>query len=265
MKHIPTFENFLNEGDMTNYYDGFILLDFKTKKNYKFKYVKGTSNVKVEDEAIAKVMKDTGGSRANFAVHGFVKKGEWDKTDAEVLESYVFESLLAEGAMSDIDLLAKEAKDFKAFVITFKKEYSNLDAGNDKELEAWLKTVYDSATNEASVPNFSMLDYSQLSSREQQLHGELSQIIFKYKNLTNKEKLNAVGGLLKRIESGDLSESIDEAFNFSLSSNAKAATDVITAIEKNSNFLKESDMAEMLNVLSATLNKVGYLGLEDYK
>jgi len=209
MKHIPTFENFLNEGDMTNYYDGFILLDYKTKKNYKFKYVKGTSNVKVEDEAITKVMKDTGDSRANFAVHGFVKKGEWDKTDAEVLENNVFESLLEEGAMSDIDLLAKESKDFKAFVIAFKKEYSNLDAGNDKELEAWLKTVYDSATNE--------------------------------------------------------SNEVDEAFNFSLSSNAKAATDVITAIEKNSNFLKESDMAEMLNVLSATLNKVGYLGLEDYK
>jgi hypothetical protein len=63
-----------------------------------------------------------------------------------------------------------------------------------------------------------------------------------------------------------LSESfVDEAFNFSLSSNAKAATDVITAIEKNSKFLKESDMAEMLKVLSATLNKVGYLGLEDFK
>ena len=59
--------------------------------------------------------------------------------------------------------------------------------------------------------------------------------------------------------------SVDEAFNFSLTSNAKAATDVITAIEKNSKFLKESDMAEMLDTLSATLKKVGYLGLEDYK
>ena len=63
--------------------------------------------------------------------------------------------------------------------------------------------------NEASVPNFSMLDYSKLSPREQQLHGDLSQVIFKYKNLKKEEKLNAVGGLLKRIESGDLSESID--------------------------------------------------------
>ena len=56
---------------------------------------------------------------------------------------------------------------------------------------------------------FSMLDYSKLSPREQQLHGDLSQVIFSYKNLKKEEKLNAVGGLLKRIESGDLSESVE--------------------------------------------------------
>ena len=50
-----------------------------------------------------------------------------------------------EGAMADIDILAQEAKDFKSFVKAFKKEYSNLDAGDNKELESWLKTVYDSA------------------------------------------------------------------------------------------------------------------------
>jgi len=58
---------------------------------------------------------------------------------------------------------------------------------------------------------------------------------------------------------------INEAFNFSLSSNQKAATDIINAIDKNSKFLKENDMAELLDTLSATLKKVGYLGLEDYK
>lgn len=92
MKHIHTFEDFvneseLNEGDMTKDYDGFVVIDYKTKKNYKFKYVKGTSNVKVEDIAIAKVMKDTGESRGNFAVNGLITKGLWDKSDAEVLES----------------------------------------------------------------------------------------------------------------------------------------------------------------------------------
>lgn len=52
---------------------------------------------------------------------------------------------LNESAMSDIDLLAKESKDFKTFVKAFQKEYSNLDAGSFKELKEWLKTVYDSA------------------------------------------------------------------------------------------------------------------------
>lgn len=92
MKHIHTFESFLsessvNEADMTKFYDGFLVLDRTNQKIYKFKYVKGTSNVKVENEAIDKLMKKIGESRANFMVHGFVKKGEWDKSDAEVLES----------------------------------------------------------------------------------------------------------------------------------------------------------------------------------
>ncbi len=50
-----------------------------------------------------------------------------------------------EGAMSEIDLLAKEAKNFKDFVKEFKKDYRHMDTGNPKELEAWLKSVYDAA------------------------------------------------------------------------------------------------------------------------
>ena len=68
-------------------------------------------------------------------------------------------------------------------------------------------TTYEDFLNEGK--KFSMLDYSKLSPREQQLHGDLSQVIFSYKNLKKEEKLNAVGGLLKRIESGDLSESVE--------------------------------------------------------
>ena len=55
------------------------------------------------------------------------------------------ESEVNEGAMSDIDLLAQDSKDFKDFVKNFKKDYKNMDAGNAKELEAWLKSVYDEA------------------------------------------------------------------------------------------------------------------------
>lgn len=48
-------------------------------------------------------------------------------------------------SMSDVDIIAQEAKDFKTFVKEFKKEYKNMDTGNPKELEAWLKGVYDDA------------------------------------------------------------------------------------------------------------------------
>ena len=90
MKHIHTFESFneslLNEGDMTRDYDGFILYDSKTKKEYKFRYIKGRNNVQVENEAIAKVMKDTGSTRGDLMVNGFVRKGEWDNSPAEEIK-----------------------------------------------------------------------------------------------------------------------------------------------------------------------------------
>jgi hypothetical protein len=151
MKHLQPFDEFvneeaLNEGDMTKLYDGFIVLDTKNQKQYKFKYVKGVKNVRIEDEAIAKLMKTTGLSRGNFGVYNFVKKGEWNDSEAEVLES-----LTNEGAMSDLDLMAREAKDFKAFVKEFTKKYHDLsNAGEPGQFENWLKSVYDSAKiNEA--------------------------------------------------------------------------------------------------------------------
>ena len=52
-------------------------------------------------------------------------------------------------------------------------------------------------------------DYSKLSLKEKQLSGELSQAIFKYKNLKKEEKLNVLNSLISRVESGDLSEAID--------------------------------------------------------
>lgn len=62
----------------------------------------------------------------------------------------MFSESVNEGIMSEIDILAKESKDLKDFVKKFKKEYSDLtDAGDIKELEAWLKTVYSDAKNES--------------------------------------------------------------------------------------------------------------------
>ena len=96
-------------------------------------------------------------------------------------------------------------KDLKDFAETSHKGLPQKVKENYTMTNNYIPT-FENFLNEATVPKFSMIDYSKLSPREQQLHGELSQVIFSYKNLKKEEKLNAVGGLLKRIESGDLSE-----------------------------------------------------------
>jgi hypothetical protein len=80
-------ESVVNEADMTRQYDGFIVLDQKTKKQYKFRYIRGVDNVDDENDAIKTVMYLTKQPRTNFIVHGLIKKGEFDKTKGEVVES----------------------------------------------------------------------------------------------------------------------------------------------------------------------------------
>ena len=138
MKNLPTFEAFLNEsineGDMTKDYDGFVVLNDKTKKMTKFRYVKGINNVKVENEAIAKLMKSTGLSRGYFGVHGFVRKGEWDKSEYEVLESTI-----NEGASFSKGTKFKHVvlKDIFGTVVEGPLEYKTLQSkGFDKDEDA---------------------------------------------------------------------------------------------------------------------------------
>jgi len=51
-----------------------------------------------------------------------------------------------EASMSDIDLMAQEAKDFKSFVKEFTKEYHDLsNAGEPGQFKEWLQSVYDNA------------------------------------------------------------------------------------------------------------------------
>jgi hypothetical protein len=68
----------LKEADMTRQYDGFIVLDKKTKKQYKARYMKGIDNVKVENDAIANIITQTGTNRPELIVYGFIKKGDFD-------------------------------------------------------------------------------------------------------------------------------------------------------------------------------------------
>lgn len=72
---------------------------------------------------------------------------------ADVISSAKMESKITEGVMSEIDLLAREAKNFKEFLKSFKTDnrYKGLDtAGDAKEFEAWLKSIYDNAKMDES-------------------------------------------------------------------------------------------------------------------
>ena len=103
-----------------------------------------------ESEATDEVKEGNAFSTARLkAIEAGEKEFEFDgktypltKVDAEDKE--VAKDMVEEGAMSDIDLMAQNARDFKSFVKEFKKEYKNLYTGSVKELEAWLQSVYDS-------------------------------------------------------------------------------------------------------------------------
>ena len=52
---------------------------------------------------------------------------------------------LKESAMSDIDLMAKDAITFNAFVVEFFKEYPHIKQDEKMGFVKWLKTVYTDA------------------------------------------------------------------------------------------------------------------------
>lgn len=65
-------------------------------------------------------------------------------------EEFVNESQLTnlfEEHMSNLDILAQEAKDFQDFIKAAHKEYPQLK--KEKDVEKWLKTIYDNVVNEA--------------------------------------------------------------------------------------------------------------------
>jgi hypothetical protein len=78
-----------------------------------------------------------------------VKKKTEDllETIAQVIANAAMESVeVNEGAISDIHIMAQEAKDFKSFVKEFTKTHHDLSkAGEPGQFEAWLKSIYDDA------------------------------------------------------------------------------------------------------------------------
>ena len=88
---------------------------------------------------------------------GMMLEDDWSKIFGDLPEigdilpyknERALESVITEGVMSEIDIIAKEAKNFKEFVKEFKSDdrYKGLDAAGDvEEFEAWLKSIYDAA------------------------------------------------------------------------------------------------------------------------
>jgi hypothetical protein len=115
----------LAEGDMTRQYDGFIVSSVDNKLKYKFRYMKGIRNNKVEDVAIADVMKKTGKPRSYFWVTGGIKKGQWDQTKAEILETRIKEAneiplpedIIKDG-MDEVNRVIDELRDLEQTVMS---------------------------------------------------------------------------------------------------------------------------------------------------
>ena len=141
---------------------------------------------------------------------------------------------------AEADLL-QTLKDLTAEKKELGIELNQAIAGKDRDIEL---VISETVVNE---------DYSKLSSREKQLSGELSQVIFSYKNLKKEEKLNAVNSIIARIESGDLSESINkstnEAQNFNVKDLPKGA--VLT--------FKDGETWMVTKVIGNSSNPQGYL------
>ena len=134
-------ESVVNEADMTRMYDGFKVLNDKTKKMTKFRYVKGRKNTDVENEAIAKLMKATGLTRPNFGVHGFVRKGEWDTDKTEIFK----ESVLKESKDVKSEVISRLADFFRVSPYALSK--FNFDGTDDiKELTKALNSTSDQGT-----------------------------------------------------------------------------------------------------------------------
>lgn len=85
------------------------------------------------------------GEVVNHAVPGSPIYGYFDDKLDTIVKN-IKNPKLHESAMSDIDIMAQEAKDFKSFVKEFKKEHHDLSkSGEPGQFEAWLQTIYDTA------------------------------------------------------------------------------------------------------------------------
>jgi hypothetical protein len=128
--HIPTFNDFVNENIRPDQIE-------KVSKDLAYSmpnHTKPDADGKFTEDQILKAFKYIPDLK-------YVK----DKKD---IQSIVDKTLtIVNESMSDIDILAQESKDFKDFVKKFKKEYADIaKAGTEKELEVFLKSIFDNSS-----------------------------------------------------------------------------------------------------------------------
>jgi hypothetical protein len=138
MKNVPTFENFLNlseafkVGDTWEWHGA----EWDPAKRSNTKTVKQVEIVEIKPN--------------NDVVGRFVDSSEMYiiREPKKYLKKKVNESI-DEGYISDLHIMAQEAKDFNDFVKAAKKEYPKIT--KDKNVETWLKSIYDDAMNESML------------------------------------------------------------------------------------------------------------------
>jgi predicted DNA binding CopG/RHH family protein len=150
MKHIKLYEEFINEArsiekiekDRTRVING--MAEMVT--NWKAAKASGDKEAEI---SFLQRLKDLTAEKNKFEQELNTAVAGKDRFIELVISE---NNTIFERAMSEIDLLAKEAKNFKDFVKEFKKDYSDIAiAGDIKELEEWLKSVFDSAVSEEVV------------------------------------------------------------------------------------------------------------------
>lgn len=169
----------------------------------------------------------------------------------------------------------------------YRKQIEDLAASmTEKDLKDYAETshkglpqkVKENYTMNNHIPTFESFvneDYSKLSLREKQLSGELSQVFFKYKNLKKEERLNVLNSLISRIESGDLSESIDVKYwsdyndDAGVQGQSKHYSDKSTDFEDTfedavTEWNQEADNAENM-IKGAQIQKIKKLAQEFFK
>ena len=131
-----------------------LVVDTKSKKKVRVDMQSASLMVQVYDALKQQSNKD------KFVKGGIVSMGHM------AYKLMKKESVVTEASMSDIDIMAQEAKDFKSFVKEFKKEYKDIaTSGKPSEFKEWLQSIYDMAkehmdesVNEGNVKNSEILD-----------------------------------------------------------------------------------------------------------